>query len=730
VASARVRFNQAAIRALRNEQRESGEQRPAVTETDPQGVELTSAVCAELLDPDSWAGILTLFARTTRLAVALVDAQGQIVGTCHNPQPIWSLARAARTDWGTDCPFCLEPGGNCTAAADALRTNSLVLAHDRAGFAHTASPVSLAGQHLGVLIAGQVFDRFPELLRLDLAAKDFGLSAQEVWHSARQQAPVSRANLTVFGNLLHTLGQSFVRDRYSAILERKLDETTTRLNRELAGINSELTGKVEELDRSNSDLQNLLDSTEIAAIFLNQEMRIKKFTPAAGSLVRLAASDIGRPITELEDRFAAAGLINDIAQIISADSTGFRKEYPIDRERDVTGMDGEHYLMRVFPYRTALKIIDGAVITFVDVTELKQAKLRATAAKIYAENIVATMREPLLVLNNQFLVVSANESFYRTFQVLADDTQGHLLYDLGDGQWDIPELRRLLGEVIRKDQSVQDFEIEHSFAHLGPRTMMLNAHRIDHLDLILVAIDDITERKRAEMLLRRMNDDLKHFSYAASHDMQEPLRMVMTYTELLTLEYQGKLDAKADLFIGYATEGAQRLARLLGDLRQYWLVSERIEHFAAVDCAGVLDGVIQSLRVAIEESGAIVTSGPLPTLLADDISFAMLFQNLVGNAVKYRRPGERPSVHISAQQKADIWCFSVKDNGIGIKTQHLEGIFAPFKRLHGREYAGSGIGLALCHKIVERYGGRLWVESTYGQGSTFCFTISDRRPDL
>jgi signal transduction histidine kinase/ligand-binding sensor protein len=713
---------------VRNEQREPTELSAAMTETDARGVELTSAVCAELLDPDAWARILTLFASTTRLAVALVDAQGLVVGTCHNPQPIWNLARAARTKWGTGCPFCLEPDGYCTAAADARRTNSLVLAHDRAGFAHTASPVSLGGRHQGVLMAGQVFDRFPEQLPLERAAKEFGLSAQQVWRLARQQTPVSRANLTVFGNLLHTLGQAFVRDRYSAILERKLDETTTSLNRKLAGINLELRGKVEELDRSNGDLQNLFDSTEVAAIFLDHEGRIQKFTPASGSLIGIGARDIGRPISELEDRFVAAGLVDPLAQIMLSYSTGFRKEYPIDR--DVPGMGSAHYLMRVVPYRTALKVIEGAVMTFVDVTQLQKAQQHAIAAKIYSENIVATVREPLVVLDSQFLVVSANESFYRTFQIQANDTKGRVLYDLLDGQWDIPELRRLLGVVIQDDQSVQDFEIACTFAHLGPRTMMLNARRIDHLDLILVAIDDITERKRAEMLLRRVNDDLKHFSYAASHDLQEPLRMVMTYTELLALEYGGKLDENADVFIGYAMEGAQRLERLLGDLRQYWLVSERIESFVPVDCAKVLDQVIQTLRIPIQEGGAIVTSGPLPTLSADEVSFAMLFQNLVGNAIKYRRPGETPRVHISAAHKAGIWCFSVKDNGIGIQKEYLDAIFAPFKRLHGREYAGSGIGLALCHKIVERYGGRLWVESIYGEGSTFCFTIPDQRPEV
>ncbi len=173
---------------------------PAVIETGAHNVELTASEWAELLDPKSWAHILTLYARSMGIAVALVDPQGQLLGACHNPQPIWSLARAAKPEWGPGCPFCLELGEGCTAAAEALKTDSLALAHDRAGFAHTASPLSLSGRHLGILMAGQVFDRFAEPLPLHRMARDFGLSSQQVWQLARRQAPISRSHLTVYGD--------------------------------------------------------------------------------------------------------------------------------------------------------------------------------------------------------------------------------------------------------------------------------------------------------------------------------------------------------------------------------------------------------------------------------------------------------------------------------------------------------------------------------------------------
>jgi PAS domain S-box-containing protein len=210
------------------EERGSSDRKQASNET-VQSVELTPNEYAELLDPKSWDSILALYAHTMRLAVALVDPQGNLLGKCHNPQPIWSLARAtAIPDWGCGCLFCLERGGSCTAATDALRMDSVALAHDRAGFVHIASPLSLGGLHVGTLLAGQVFDRFPEPLPLKRLAKDFGLSASRVWQLASQQAPIGRTHVKVYGDLLNTLGQAFLGERYSSLLERRLAETNQR----------------------------------------------------------------------------------------------------------------------------------------------------------------------------------------------------------------------------------------------------------------------------------------------------------------------------------------------------------------------------------------------------------------------------------------------------------------------------------------------------------------------
>jgi two-component system, chemotaxis family, CheB/CheR fusion protein len=495
-------------------------------------------------------------------------------------------------------------------------------------------------------------------------------------------------------------------------------EELQSFNEELETVNNELNRKVAELDHANSDLQNLLNSTQVAAIFLDSELRIRSFTPAAAAEFRLIAGDAGRPLTDLAAQFAAEGsFVEDVKEVLRTLSV---------RQREITRAQGGYFLMRILPYRTVHDVIDGVVVTFFDVTELKEAERRALTAKVYAENIVQTVREPLLVLDADLRVHSANRSFYELFGISENESKGRVIFDLGNGQWDIPELRRLLGEVLPQNKAVRDFRVEHNFPELGRRIMLLGAgeipHEKDQLPLILLAINDITASKE---LLLKTNEELKHIAYATSHDLQEPLRMVVSYTELLAKKYKGKLDAQADQFIAYAVEGALRMETLLKDLREYWSVNEQwLERSVPIDSNRVCAEILQVLSAAIQESGASVTHSQLPTVMAEEVPLRLLFQNLIGNAIKYRRPEEPAKIHIQARRKDGLWRFSVADNGIGIEAQYLETIFAPFKRLHGLDhYPGSGIGLAICKKVVERSGGKIWVESSYGQGSTFHFTL-------
>jgi chemotaxis family two-component system sensor kinase Cph1 len=272
---------------------------------------------------------------------------------------------------------------------------------------------------------------------------------------------------------------------------------------------------------------------------------------------------------------------------------------------------------------------------------------------------------------------------------------------------------------LRKDGKM--IEVQLSSAPIDPEDLSLG---------VTFTALDITERKEAEAALARKteelacsNAELEQFAYVASHDLQEPLRMVSSYVQLLARRYKEKLDSDADDFINFAVDGADRMQALINDLLVYSRVGTEGKRLEPTSCETVLDHALANLQFAIEENGARVTHDPLPTVLADQSQLTQLFQNLLANAIKFRRE-EPPHVHLGVERGESKWLFSIRDNGIGIEEEYGERIFEIFQRLHGRnEYSGTGIGLAMCKKIVERHGGRIWVAANPGSGSTFYFTL-------
>jgi light-regulated signal transduction histidine kinase (bacteriophytochrome) len=239
------------------------------------------------------------------------------------------------------------------------------------------------------------------------------------------------------------------------------------------------------------------------------------------------------------------------------------------------------------------------------------------------------------------------------------------------------------------------------------------------------------ERAAAEAALRdktealgRSNADLEQFAYVASHDLQEPLRMVSSYMQLFEKRYKGALDGQADKYIAYAVDGAKRMQALIAGLLEYSRIGRQEEPPAPVDTGVALEQALANLRSALDESKAVVTHEAMPRVIGNSAQITRVFQNLLGNAVKFRRPDQSPRIHVAARIRANDVLFSVRDNGIGIDPQYSDRVFVIFQRLHTRtEYPGTGIGLSVCKKVVERHGGRIWLESQPGAGTTFSFTL-------
>jgi PAS domain S-box-containing protein len=366
-----------------------------------------------------------------------------------------------------------------------------------------------------------------------------------------------------------------------------------------------------------------------------------------------------------------------------------------------------------------------------DISERKETEARYRGLLEAAPDamVVVNAAGEIVLLNVQ----AENQFGYRRDELLGQKVkniipQGFAERLVADGTRTAAEaLAQQIGTGIelaarRKDGS--DFPIE----------IMLSPLESTEGILVTAAIRDITERKKSEQHLlktvgelKRSNDDLQQFAYVASHDLQEPLRMVASFTQLLAKRYKGRLDSEADEFIAYAVDGSNRMQGLIQDLLAYSRAGTNGKALHEISSEKALNEAVANLRATIQESGAVVTHDSLPAITTDDTQLVQVFQNLVGNAIKYRS-AEDPRVHVSATKNGgQEWIFSVRDNGLGIDPQYFERIFVLFQRLHGREeFKGTGIGLTICKKIVERLGGRIWVESQPQTGSTFYFALPER----
>jgi len=463
----------------------------------------------------------------------------------------------------------------------------------------------------------------------------------------------------------------------------------------------------------------ILDSLSDSVIVVDGDGRIVDMNPAAQRLVgRPASQAIAKPLEQF-----LPGIIS-----IWTGNTNKNSEVALDYGNTPRVFD-----LRVSAIQGWQSPVEGKVVVLRDITERKRMEeaLRESEEKYRTilENIEEGYYEVDLAGNFTFfnnslrraLGYSSEELMGMNDQQYSDKENAKKFFQTFNKVYKTGEpLRESEWEIIRKDGTRRCIEASVSLKRDS------SGNPIGFRGIVR----DVTERKQAEEALKekteelaRSNRELEQFAYVASHDLQEPLRMVTNFVQLLAKRYQGKLDSNADDFIHFAVDGATRMWNLINDLLTYSRVGTRGNLFELVDCEEVVQNCVNNLKVALEESRAEVTHDPLPKTVADFSQIEQLFQNLIGNAIKFHGE-ESPRVHISARPNGDYWLFSVRDNGIGIAPEYKERIFVIFQRLHGKDkYPGTGIGLAICKKIVERHGGHIWVESEPGKGATFYFTL-------
>lgn len=512
---------------------------------------------------------------------------------------------------------------------------------------------------------------------------------------------------------------------------QSINEEMQTAKEELQSTNEELITVNDELRHSNlesiklvNDLNNLVDSVNLPIVMVGNDLTIRRFTPQAGRVLHLLPTDVGRPLRDINTPLDIENLEKLILDAIDTVSV---KEQKIKNGEDLW------YSVRIRPYKTTDKKIDGAVITLIDIDTMKRAEEKISKARDAAEDVLNTVREPLVVLDSNLRVRKASTSFYKTFKVSPEETINGYFHNLGNGQWSNPNLRTRLQEVVLKNTPVLDFPIDHEFESIGRRFMLLNASKIlsreENEHLILVAIVDITDQKRAEEdlaikaeELARSNKDLEDFAHIVSHDLQSPLKKIISFGDLLEINI-GSPD-KALEYLGRMRKGAAKMSELISSLLSFSRATAS-KKTGLVDMAALLKEVLSDLESQINEAGAKVTSENLPALNANKTQIGQLMTNLIGNAIKYCGK-EAPLIHVSAKREGQMWVCSVRDNGIGIDKKNAKRIFDLFQRIITEGKTGTGIGLTICKKIVEYHGGQIWVESELNKGSTFYFTLPVR----
>jgi two-component system, chemotaxis family, CheB/CheR fusion protein len=500
-------------------------------------------------------------------------------------------------------------------------------------------------------------------------------------------------------------------------------------NEELITTNEELRSRNLEQHQVNNDLINLLGSINIPILMLANDLKIRRFTPLAQQLFNLIPTDIGRPFSDIRSSLDVPNLEQMILEVIDTLQT---------KEQEVKTLAGYWYNLRIRPYRTTENQIDGAVMILIDIDALKRSAKTLELARNYAETIVETVQTPLIVLDADLLVNTANRSFYETFQVSSPETAQISLFELGNGQWNIPQLRSILEDILVSDVQLQNFELEHLFEQIGPKTMLLNACKLEREDqalMILLSIEDITDRKQLETVRSQLlqqeqlarqqaetaNLGKDEFLANLSHELRNPLTPILAWAQLLQ---SGNLnEATTNRAIDVIEHSAIAQAQLIEDILD---ISRITNGKLALDRSLIdLVVVVQSAIDGVQLSGdakniEIVAQLSSATVLGDADRLQQVVWNLLSNAIKFTPAGGRVEIVLEAIE--NYAQLRVSDTGKGIRAEMLPYIFDRFHQGDSsstKANQGLGLGLSIVRHLVELHGGTVQADSSgEGQGTT------------
>ena len=547
-------------------------------------------------------------------------------------------------------------------------------------------------------------------------------TAIESFQVTQEEFTAANEEATAINEELHSTNEE---------LETSKEELQS-VNEELVTVNSHLNEKVEDLRKANDDLANFLNSSEVATLFLDRAFCIRRFTASATRLMNLLSLDVGRPIHHIVNQLIDVNL-TAVADAVLKNLASYEKEVAV--------ASGSWYMMRCVPYRTLSNVIDGVVFTFTDVTHLKQSEEAMRGARDYADNIIQTIPISLLVLDPKLTVICANRAFYRTFHVSHQDAEHRLIYELGNGQWNIPKLREVLDDVVSRDAHIDDYEVEHEFPTIGHKIMSLNARKFsgnqaDEVDSILLAIEDITARRQAEAERQWLEGELRQaqkmeslgtLAAGIAHDFNNILNIIQGYASVLK-------DSKTDdeliresvsAILDSTARGATIVQQLLT------LARKTAPKFESLSVDSLIDELVHLFSKSFPQTIEIKLelSRQMPPICADRSQIFQALLNLCLNARDAMPSGgmltlktavvNRNAVPTSEDFTAEQYVrIDITDTGEGIEEYVLSRIFEPFFTTKGTG-RGTGLGLAVVYGILKHHKGFIHVASKPGIGASF-----------